>query len=453
MKKSYNIYKKDTNTGKTITSFLVCFMLVGLTAYGIYFNKKSNKTNRILQQQYQRTFTDMSDYVNEAENYLLKAMAAGTPVGVSNMLEQASKCSAQAESCLAALPINQHSTERISSYLVQLGDIAECWSHRAKTGEKLTEDEYKTLSSLYGYAQDLTGILSSLGENLAKNSYTWGIVDKNTLKRISEPFTDYPELTYNGKYSVHMEKNEPKWLMGYDLDREQCRSKATKFFTRICNCPAEEVGFEYCSDNSQNSIDTFCYKMECAEGISAHIDVTKKGGKLYSMLVSRTIGNANLTPEQGIEAGKSFLKSMGINNMKEAFYSIEEDTVTVTYAYEKDGIIYYPDIIKIKIALDNGMPIAYEAHSYIVSHSENAQRLNQATISESEAKNMLSSHLDVESMREVVLPNNYGGEYHAYEFKGSVAGHPVLVYVNAEDGSEADIMLISENENGFTTLA
>lgn len=453
MKKSYNIYGKNINNNRIISSVLVCFMLVGLAAYGIYFNTKSSKTDRILQQQYQRTFTDMSDYVNKAENYLLKAMAAGTPAGVSNMLEAASKCSSQAESCLAALPINQHSTEKISNYLVQLGDIAESWSHRAKIGGKLTDEEYQTLSSLYGYAQDLTGILASLGENLEKNSYTWGSVDKNTLKRISEPFTDYPELTYNGKYSVHMANSQPKGLTGYDMDREQCRSKATKFFSKICNCPAEEIGFEYCGDNSLGNIDTFCFKMNCPEKISAHIDVTKKGAKLYSMNISRDIANANLSPEQGIEAGKSFLKSLGMNNMTETFYSTEDNTVTVTYAYEKDDVIYYPDYVKVKIALDNGTPIAYEAHSYIVFHSENAERLSKASISKEAAQKMLSSHLELENVREVVLPNNYGGEYHAYEFKGSVEGHPVLVYVNADDGSESDIMLIYENEDGFSVMA
>ena len=217
--------------------------------------------------------------------------------------------------------------------------------------------------------------------------------------------------------------------------------------------PAEEIGFEYCGDNSLGNIDTFCFKMNCAEGINAHIDVTKRGAKLYSMNISRDVASANLSPEQGIEAGKSFLKSLGMNNMTETFYSIEDNTVTVTYAYEKDNVIYYPDFVKVKIALDNGTPIAYEAHSYIVFHSESAERLSKASISKEAARKTLSSHLELENVREVVLPNNYGGEYHAYEFKGSVEGHPVLVYVNADDGSESDIMLIYENEDGFSVMA
>ena len=437
---------------KILKSFLVCFMLVGLAAYGIYFNIKANKNDQIMQQQYQRTFTDMSDYVNQAENYLLKAMAAGTPATVSVMLERAAMCSAQAESCLASLPIEQHSTEKISNYLVQLGDIADSWSHRATDAGKLTEKEYETLSSLYGYAQDLTGIISALGEDITNNSYTWGKVGKKTLQRMSDPFTDYPKLTYNGKFSAHMSNSEPKGLVGYDLDREDCRGKATKHFSKICSCPAEQISVEYCGENSLQKIDTWCFKLNCPENISGHIDITKKGGHLYSMMISREIGNVNLTPEQGIEAGKSFLKSLGMKNMKESIYSADEDTVTVTYAYEKNGILYYPDSVKVKIALDNGTPIAYEAHMYIGSHNISSDRFSKASISKKDAQSLLSSHLKVESVRKVVMPDNYGGEYLAYEFKGTVSGHPVFVYINAKTGAESDILLVYENENGVMSV-
>ena len=42
MNKSYNMNrKKNVNAGKIVGSILVCFMLVGLAVYGIYFNIKA----------------------------------------------------------------------------------------------------------------------------------------------------------------------------------------------------------------------------------------------------------------------------------------------------------------------------------------------------------------------------------------------------------------------------
>lgn len=448
------LYNNNSNNiiSKTIGTVLVCFMLVGLAAYGVYYNIEANKSKQIIQNQYQRAFADMSNYVNQAENYLLKAMAAGTPGLVSEMLEHACECSAQAESCLASLPINQQSTEKISNYLVQLGDIANCWSHRAVNGGKLTENEYETLSALYGYAQDLSGVIYTLGNNLSDNSFNWNKMDKSTLKRISEPFTDYPELNYKGKFSSHISNSEAKCLIGYNMQKEDCRGYATKYFNKICSCPAEEIGFEYCGENSYQNIETYCFTMSCAENISAHIDVTKKCGLLYSMIIDRKIGNINLSPEQGIEAGKGFLKSIGLNNMTVNTYSTDGETVTVNYVYEKNGIIYYPDAVNVKIALDNGTPIAYEAHKYITSHYESKSRVSKANISVNDARELLSTHFDAKSVKEVIVEGAAGDEYHAYEFKGMVSGHPVLVYVNADNGTESDILLLYESEQGMLSI-
>ena len=69
-----------------------------------------------------------------------------------------------------------------------------------------------------------------------------------------------------------------------------------------------------------------------------------------------------------------------------------------------------------------------------------------------DAKAVLSSNLTIESMREVVVPNEFGGEYHAYEFKCTALGHPVLVYIDADTGAESEVLLILESENGILTI-
>ena len=444
--------KKQISVKSIVGAVLVCFTLLGLTVYGVYYNHKAETAQRQLEYQYSRAFTDMADYVSTAENYLLKALAASTPGTVSRMLEETSKCSAQAESCLATLPIDQHLTEKISGYLVQLSDIADSWSHRAINGGKLTEDEYKTLSELYGYAQDLTGALYTLSGDLTKNSYEWTNINQTTLDMLSNPFTEYPQLTYDGPYSAHMTQTEPKGLSGYDMTEDECRQKAIEYFSGICNCTPEEITASDCHENSQRNIETYCFTLSCKDGWDAHLDITKKGGSLYSMMISRLHGSSNLTPEQGIEAGKSFLESIGLTDMTATFYSYDDSTVTATYSYENSGVIYYPDTVKVKIALDNGSPVGFEGHSYILSHSEDKSRMSKASISAEDAQAMLSSHLTVQNSREVVVPDNYGGEYHAYEFTCSAYGHPVLVYVDADTGVERDILLVVENENGVLTV-
>ncbi len=457
---------KNISVSHIVAAVLICFTLIGLAVYGVYYNIKAEKAERALENQYHRTLTDMADYVSSAENYLLKALSTSTPGTMSAMLEEASKCSAQAESCLAALPIDQRLLEKISGYLVQLGDVSKTWSRRAVNGGALSADEYNTLTDLYGYAQDLSGGLYTLSGDLSQKSYSWGnissdsskILDNSslqskysTLSKLSDPFSEYPTLIYDGPFSEHMTNVEPKGLSGNALSREECQAKAAQLFAQIINCPAEEVKIDHCGENSYKNIETFCFTLS-RENVSAHIDIAKKGGSLYSMILSRPAGDANLSPEQGIEAGKSFLQSIGMDAMSPSYYTIENNYITVNYSYEKDHILYYPDMVKVKIALDNGSPVGFEGHGYLAYHTTEAGRVKPASISAEDARAVLSSNLTVESMREVVVPNDFGGEYHAYEFKCAALGHPVLVYIDADTGAESDVLLILESENGILTV-
>ncbi|MFR1518907.1 MAG: PepSY1/2 domain-containing protein [Clostridia bacterium] len=457
---------KNISVSHIVATVLICFTLIGLAIYGVYYNTKAKRAEIALENQYHRAFTDMADYVSSAENYLLKALSTSTPGTMSAMLEEASKCSAQAESCLASLPIDQRLVEKISGYLVQLGDVSKTWSRRAVNGGALSAEEYETLADLYGYAQDLSGGLYTLSDDLTQKSYSWAnistdsskILDNGslaskyaTLSKLSDPFSEYPTLIYDGPFSEHMTCVEPKGLTGNVLSREECQAKAAELFAGICNCPAAEVNVQSCGENSFQNIDTFCFTLS-HENISAHLDLTKTGGSLYSLIISRPSGNANLSPEQGIEAGRSFLQSLGMDSMSPSYYTIENNFITVNYSYEKDNVLYYPDMVKVKIALDNGTPVGFEGHGYLACHSAEAGRIKRASISAEDAKAVLSSNLTVESMREVVVPNDFGGEYHAYEFKCMALGHPVLVYIDADTGAESEVLLILESDNGILTV-
>ncbi len=457
---------KNISVSHIVAAVLICFTLIGLAVYGVYNNIRAERAERVLENQYHRTFTDLADYVSSAENYLLKALSTSTPGTMSAMLEEASKCSAQAESCLASLPIDQRLVGKISGYLVQLGDIAKTWSRRAVNGGALNADEYETLADLYGYAQDLSGGLYTLADDLSQKSYSWAnisadsskILDSSslqskysTLSTLSDPFSEYPTLIYDGPFSEHMTSIEPKGLAGAPLSLEACREKAVQLFAQICGCQASEVESQDCGENSYHNIDTFCFTLSYGNA-SAHLDVTKTGGLLYSLILSRPSESANLSAEQGIEAGRSFLQSIGLDSMTASYYTIENGYITVNYSYEKDGILYYPDMVKVKIALDNGSPVGFEGHGYLACHSTEAGRVKPASISAADARAVLSPNLTVESMREVVVPNEYGGEYHAYEFKCTALGRPVLVYIDADTGAERDVLLILESENGILTV-
>ena len=76
------------------------------------------------------------------------------------------------------------------------------------------------------------------------------------------------------------------------------------------------------------------------------------------MNYNRNVEAETISKERANEIGKDYLNKIGYPNMKETYYLKQEGIVTINYAYqqhsEQGDITIYSDLIKLKIALDNG---------------------------------------------------------------------------------------------------
>ena len=53
--------------------------------------------------------------------------------------------------------------------------------------------------------------------------------------------------------------------------------------------------------------------------------------------------------------------------MKRTYYLKEEGVMTINYAYVQNDVTMYPDLIKLKVALDNGDILGIETQGYLNS--------------------------------------------------------------------------------------
>ena len=136
--------------------------------------------------------------------------------------------------------------------------------------------------------------------------------------------------------------------------------------------------------------------------------------------------------------------------MKETYYLKEEGIVTINYAYTENGVVIYPDLIKVKVALDNGEILGMETSGYLNNHTE--RNLSDVKINKEEAKKTLNKELDIQSEGLAVIPTEWESEILCYEFKGKVEDKEFLVYINAENGREEDILIITDTPNGILTM-
>ena len=136
--------------------------------------------------------------------------------------------------------------------------------------------------------------------------------------------------------------------------------------------------------------------------------------------------------------------------MKETYYLKQEGIMTINYAYVQNDVVMYPDLIKVKVALDNGDILGVETTGYLNNHTE--RNLSNVKISIDEAKKTLNNRLNIESQGMAVIPTEWQSEILCYEFKGKVQDTEFLVYINAENGREEDILVIKDTPNGILTM-
>ena len=450
MRNNFKIYK-------IIAGSATGLLIAGLLVYGIFYNSKAGEYKAALDNQYNRAFYDLLDSVNTAETYLLKAAVTGTPEMQSLMLEEAGAAAAQAESCLSLLPVDQSMMSKVSNFLVQLKDISHTWNAALVGGGELDDKQYKTLEELYGYAQDLNGAFQAVWSDMSGSPYDWGEIshmvnDEGLMKKyatlasLGDPFEDYPELIYDGPFSEHMKTRDNPGPEGEEISKEEAQKYAEKLFEYYTPT------VEFVGEGINNSVKVYNFTVTFGENDvhRAYVDISVKGGKLCSLIMYRETGEPTLNAEQAVQAGESYLNALGYTDMKSTYYSVQDGYVTANYSYYNNGIIYYPDMVKVKIAMDNGEVIGFESMSYLLNHKD--RNLSPGKINMDQAEQILSDNITVQNRQEAVIPNDFGREEHVYEFQCVYNGRKVLVYVDVNTGKEKDVMIVLESDNGVLTI-
>src|SRR5699024_6202634 len=95
-------------------------------------------------------------------------------------------------------------------------------------------------------------------------------------------------------------------------------------------------------------------------------------------------------------------------NMKATYYLKQGGVATINYAYIQDDVTIYPDLIKVKVALDNGEVLGIETTGYLNNHTE--RTIEQPAISIEEAKATLNKNLEITSQGLAIIPTEWKTE-------------------------------------------
>lgn len=435
-------------------------LLIIVVALGIILYNKQREYRQASENSYNMAFYELVDYVENVETYLAKSLISSTSEHGAETLTNLWREANLAQSYLARLPIESQELENTEKFLNQVSDYSYSLSRKNIYNENLTEEDLKNLKDLHSYSVELENTLNQLSEDLNTGRFSWGEltkkgtvafaqqvdnISKESFSNLEENFHQYAGLIYDGAFSEHLTGQEKKGLTGEDIEEEQAKQIAEDFVGKDNIKEISNLGF---SENA--TIPVYDFSITSHENTTSNISISKKGGHIVYINTNREVYSEMISQEEADSKGKEFLASKGFKDMKETYYLKQEGIVTINYAATQEGVVMYPDLIKVKVALDNGEILGMETTGYLNNHTQ--REVGNINISKEEAKKSLNKDLQIESEGLAVIPTEWKSEILCYEFKGKVEDREFLVYINSENGREEDILIITNTPNGTLTM-
>ena len=439
---------------------VICVLLIIVAALGIILYKKQTEYKQATENNYNMAFYELVDYVQNVETYLAKSLISSTPEHGAETLTHLWREANLAQTYLGRLPIESQELENTEKFLNQVSDYSYTLSRKNIYNDELSDEDFKNLKDLHEYSVDLSNTLNQLSEDLNSGRLQWGEltkkgtvafaqqvdnISKESFSNLEENFHEYSGLIYDGAFSEHLTSIEKKGLTGEDIEEEQAKQIAEEFIGKNNIIQTSNLGY---SENA--TIPVYDFSIIKNDEQTINISVSKKGGHIVAMNSNRDVNTEILSQEEAGKKAKEFLDSKGFANMEETYYLKQEGIVTINYAYSQKDVIIYPDLIKVKVALDNGEVLGIETTGYLNNHTE--RNISNVKITIEEAKKNLNKDLEIKSQGLAVIPTEWQTEILCYEFKGTVDNREFLVYINSKNGREEDILIITNTPNGTLTM-
>lgn len=439
---------------------VICALLIIVAILGVILYKKQREYRQASENSYNMAFYELVDYVQNVETYLAKSLISTTPEHGAETLTNLWREANLAQSYLSMLPIESQELANTEKFLNQVSDYSYSLSRKNIYNESLSDEDLKNLKDLHVYSVELENTLNQLSEDLNTGRLEWGEltkkgniafaqqvdnISKESFSNLEENFHEYSGLIYDGAFSEHITSNEAKGLTGEDISEEQAKQKAENLIGKENIKEISNLGY---SENA--TIPVYDFSITNNNNESINVSISKKGGHIVYMNSNRDVNAETISQEEANEKGKEYLTQKGFPNMKETYYLKQEGIVTINYAYTQDDVIVYSDLIKVKVALDNGEVLGIETTGYLNNHQE--RDTNNVKITREQAKRNINKELTIESEGMAIIPTEWETEILCYEFKGKVEEKEFLVYINAENGREEDILIITNTPNGTLTM-
>lgn len=402
--------------------------------------------NNMYENATRRSYYELVSYVENMDVNLSKLMVSNSAKEQQRLLGDLCVQSSLASSDIAMLPLEDDARYYTAKYLNQVNDYSKYLNNKLIDGGTVSQDDKDNIYNLYQINNVLKAELTQTTQSLGNDFEFASMLGKDKSNAVLDSFVsmealsvDYPKMIYDGPFSDAKTERQPKGLG----ENEISQTEAMDIFNSIF----AEYSITNATVESQLNSKIPCYAVSGDyDGGSIYAEISKVGGKLvlFNNFVDCFVENK--TQNECIEIAESFLSELGIENMKAVWATVNNGVCYVNICHEQNGVIIYPDMIKVSVCQERGVVSAFDATEYYLNHT--TRTVGKPLISKQNAISNLSTNLTVESVRLAVVPKGEQKEILCYEVCGTFLDSTYYIYVDASNGNEVNVFRVVETTEG-----
>lgn len=402
-----------------------------LLGFGTLMKERNEKINS-LEAVYEHSFYDLVSEVNDIEIKLDKLSVSNSAKYQRELLGELVVSSELAESCVSQLAQGEDSMQATSRFINQVGDYAKSLQKKVDSGTPLNSSDKKSLDSLREVSANVGRKLALMRDKIGED-YDFTLNTDNVGRDFNEMdlSIEYPELIYDGPFSDAVTNATPKGIS----DKVISSTKGFAIASGAIDVEHDELTFQ---GEWSGKIKSLNY----ADG-----ETTVKlamDGTLLMYSTPSSVGGDNFREVQCVEIASKYLERIGFKSMSPVWYSNYGGNIFINFVHEQDGVLFYPDMVKVKVSGETGKVVAFEGMAYAYNHIERSTP--NAVVGEEVARSRADGVV-VNSIRLAVVPQGMG-EILTYEVFGEVGEKKYFIYVDATTGEEINILSVIDSEQG-----
>ena len=448
--------KKMSTAQKMVPILIVgCVVLaiaLGATLIAFYnLKRRDEESVKTLESMYSSSYYSMVDSVNNLQVNADKFETLTTSNAQRMVLRDMEQDCAYVVAGLGVLPLDVENSNSAIKFFNQVSGMCEAYIAIIDKGESLSSEQLLLVDKAEMALSIIKSKLNTHNDQVKMGDYNFvsvGVFDDSGVTQFSNSIgdltaneVDYPTMIFDGPFSASLENKVIKGLSGEEVSQEQAAEYLKNTVYKNQDVEIEFVG------ETQGDFVTYDFTV-VKEGVEYAAQVTKRQGLLLTLCGYAETEQPNISNEQAKQFAEDFANNIGFENMITTWMEVKDNIAYINLAPMQDGVVLYPDLVKVKIDMYKQNVIGFEAKNYAFNH---VVRNFEFSVAVDEAEQKLGFDYVVLNTRKAIIALDGDVEVAVHEFACDRINGLYYYYVDANSGDIVKILKVVDS-NGTPLL-